>query len=80
MVIELAGLLAAAALLLTLITLEFRRAEPDTGQPTDTVQTTDTAQPARRRLLNPTVNRGILAVMWAMYLLLFLPRVLGLLT
>jgi len=68
MMIELAGLLATAALLLTLITLEVRRTEPDTGQPT------------RRRLLSPTVNRAVLALMWAMYLLLFLPRVLGLLT
>ena len=65
--IELAGLLAAAALLVTLVALEVRRAGPDTGQPT------------RPRLFGLTVGRKVVAVMWTMYVLLFLPRVLGLL-
>jgi hypothetical protein len=65
--IELAGLIATAALLATLVGLEVRRAGPDTGQP------------ARPRLLGLTVNRSVVAVMWAMYLVLFVPRVLGLL-
>ena len=65
--IELAGLLATAALLATLVGLEVRRAGPETGQPT------------RPRLLGRTVSRGVVAVMWAMYAILFLPRVLGLL-
>ncbi|MBT2513739.1 hypothetical protein [Arthrobacter sp. ISL-30] len=68
MMIDLAGLLATAALLVTLVALEVRRAGPDTGQPT------------RKRLLDRTANRWVVAVMWTMYLLLFLPRVLGLLT
>jgi hypothetical protein len=68
MMIDVAGLLATAALLVTLVALEVRRAGPDTGQST------------RKRLLTRTAGRWIVAVMWAMYLLLFLPRVLGLLT
>ncbi|MCP8999959.1 hypothetical protein NFC73_09490 [Pseudarthrobacter sp. RMG13] len=67
-IINLAGLLAAAALLITLIALEVRRAGPDAGQPT------------RLRLLGLTVSPMVVAVMWTMYLLLFLPRLLGLLT
>ena len=69
MVIDLAGLFASAVLLITLVALEVRRAGPDTAQPA-----------ARQRLLAPAASRRIVAVMWAMYLLLFLPRVLGLLT
>ena len=65
--IDLAGLLATAALLVTLVGLEVRRAGPDTGQPT------------RPKLLGRTVSRRVVAVMWTMYVLLFLPRVLGLL-
>ena len=65
--IEMAGLIAAAALLVTLVTLEVRRAGADTGQPT------------RPRLLSRTLSRSVVALMWTMYLLLFLPRVLGLL-
>ena len=65
--IDLAGLLAAAALLITLVTLEVRRAGPGTGQPT------------HGRHLGRTVSRKVVAVMWTMYLILFLPRVLGLL-
>lgn len=68
MLIDLAGLLTAAALLVTLVALEVRRAGPDTGQPT------------HQRLLGRTVRSGVVAVMWALYLLFFIPRVLGLLT
>lgn len=66
--IDLAGLLATAALLATLVALEVRRAGPDSGQPT------------RPRLFGRTVSRRAVAVMWTVYLLLFLPRVIGLLT
>ncbi|MET3204901.1 UNVERIFIED_ORG: hypothetical protein ABIB21_001695 [Arthrobacter sp. UYEF13] len=66
--INLAGLLATAALLITLTALEVRRAGPDAGQPT------------RLRLLGLTVSRRVVAVMWVAYVLLVLPRVLGLLT
>ena len=66
--IEIAGLIAAAALLATLITLEVRSAG------------TDTVQPPRPRLLSRTLSRSVVAIMWTMYLLLFLPRLLGLLT
>ena len=65
--IDLAGLLATAALLVTLVGLEVRRAGPDTGQP------------ARPKLLGRTLSRGVVAVMWGMYVLLLIPRVLGLL-
>ena len=65
--IDLAGLLATAALLVTLIALEVRRVAADTGQTT------------RPRLLGLTLSPRVVAVMWAMYLVLFLPRVLGLL-
>ena len=65
--IELAGLIVTAALLATLVGLEVRRAGPDTGQP------------AGPKLLGLTVSRRVVAVMWTMYLVLFLPRVLGLL-
>ena len=67
MLIDLAGLLATAALLVTLVALEVRRAGPDAGQPT------------RPRLLGRTVSRRVVAVMWTIYLLLFIPRLLGLL-
>ena len=65
--IDLAGLIAATALLATLIALEVRRAGPDTGRP------------PRPSILGRTVSRGVVAVLWAMYVLLFLPRVYGLL-
>ncbi|MET3174465.1 UNVERIFIED_ORG: hypothetical protein ABIB52_002316 [Arthrobacter sp. UYCu721] len=68
MLINLAGLLAAAVLLVTLVALEIRRAGADTGQRT------------RPRVLGRTVSGRVVAVMWTVYLLLFLPRVLGLLT
>jgi len=64
MIINIAGLLAAAALLVTLVTLEVRHAGPATGQT------------ARPRLLS---GRAV-AVIWAIYLILFLPRLLELLT
>ncbi len=68
LMINLAGLLATAALLTTLIALEVRRAGPNTGQPTHPT------------ILARTLNPKIIAAMWAIYLLLFLPRALGLLT
>ncbi|TNB68396.1 hypothetical protein FHJ30_20055 [Arthrobacter sp. BB-1] len=70
--IDLAGLLAIAALLITaallvtLIALEIRRAGPGAERPT--------------RLLGLTIDRRVVGVMWVMYLLLFVPRVVGLLT
>jgi hypothetical protein len=64
--IEVAGLLATAALLVTLVALEVRRAGPDSGQAT------------RPKVLGRTVSGRVVAVMWALYLLLFVPRVLGL--
>lgn len=66
--IDLAGLLVAAALLVTLVTLEVRHAGPDPRQ---------TAPP---RFFGPAVSRGVVAVMWILCLLLFLPRLLELLT
>ena len=68
MLIDVAGLLAAAALLFTLVALDVRCAASDTGQP------------ARQRILGRTLSRSVVAAMWMMYLLLFLPRVLGLLS
>lgn len=71
--IDLAGLVATAALfvtlalLATLVALEVRRAGPDAGEP------------ARPNLLGRTVTSRVVAVMWTMSLLLFLPRVLELL-
>ena len=65
--IDLAGLLATALLLVTLVVLEVRRVESDGGQPT------------RPKIFGRTVSRRVVAVMWALYALLFLPRVLGLL-
>jgi hypothetical protein len=52
--IDLAGLLATAVLLVTLVTLEVRHAGPDTGQPT------------RPRVLGLTVSRTVVALMWTM--------------
>ena len=74
---ELAGVLAAAVLLVTLVTLEVRRLGPDTGP--NTGQTT--GQPAGPTVQNRARNTRItVGVMWAAFLLLLLPRVLGLLT
>jgi hypothetical protein len=69
--IELAGLIAALALLLTLILLEVRRTGADSED--------HPGHHARPKLLGRTLTRGAVAVLWAMYALLFLPRVLGLL-
>lgn len=66
--LDLAGLLATAALLATLVALEVRRSGAEAKQPT------------RPRLLGLTVSRRVVGVMWVVYLLLFVPRVLGLLT
>lgn len=65
--IDVAGLLAAAALLFTLVALEVLRPQADTGQP------------ARPKVLGWTVGPKAVAVMWMMYLALVFPRVLGLL-
>ena len=67
LLIDLVGLLAAAALLVTLVALEVRRPEPDTGQP------------VRPRLLGLTISPRVVAAGWVVYLILFLPRLLGLL-
>jgi hypothetical protein len=67
MIINLAGLLAAAVLLVTLVTLEVRRVGPDAGRATPSG--------FAGRVLSPRA----VAIMWATYLLLFLPRVMGLL-
>lgn len=65
--IDVAGLFVAAALLVTLVATEVRRAGPDAGQ----------LAPAG--VLGRRGGRGIVAIMWMLCLLLFLPRVLGLL-
>ena len=67
--IAIAGVAAAALLLVTLVTLEVRHAGPNPGQ--------------QRRLtfFGRNVNGKIaVAVIWLLFLLLLLPRVLGLLT
>jgi hypothetical protein len=70
--IDLPGLLAAAALLSTLVALEVRH----TGQ--------DSGQPARARLLGRTVSRTVgrtaVAAVWVVFLVLFVPRVWELIT
>ncbi len=68
MMIDLAGVLAAAALLVTLVALEVRRAGPETGPPT------------HQRRGGRIVSTWAAAVMGALYLLLSLPRLLDLLT
>lgn len=68
MMIDLAGVLAAAALLVTLVALEVRRAGPETGPAT------------HHGRAGGTVRTWTVAVMGALYLLLFLPRLLDLLT
>ncbi len=66
--IDLPGLLAAAVLLTTLVALEVRH----TGQ--------DSGHPGRPRLLSKTVSRTAVAAVWAVFLLLFVPRVWELIT
>ncbi len=68
MMIDLAGVLAAAALLVTLVALEVRRAEPETGPPT------------HQKRAGRVVGTWAAAVTGALYLLFFLPRLLDLLT
>jgi hypothetical protein len=63
-----AALVVTLALLVTLVGLEVRRVGPQGGQPS-----------ARPRLLGRTVSRRVVAVMWIVSLLFFLPRVLELL-
>ncbi|MHC6593165.1 hypothetical protein [Arthrobacter sp. C152] len=68
MIINVAGLLAAAVLLVALVTLELRRVGPDAGQATPS------------GLAGRMLSHRAVAIMWATYLLLFLPRVIGLLS
>jgi hypothetical protein len=121
MIIDVAGLLATAVLLFTLVALEFRRVGPDGGLPSaaDRPPARHAARPGVLPRLAPgdvlprfaavagvrrhdgrhqspyvqgtrsaggmlidlagTVSRRGVAVMWIMYLLLVLPRVMGLL-
>lgn len=65
---ELAGLMVATALLVALVTLEVRRVGPDIGQA------------APPRFLGRAVSRGAVAALSIVCLLLFLPRLLELLT
>ena len=67
-IIGTAALVVTLALLVTLVGLEVRRVGPQGGQPS-----------ARPRLLGRTVSRRVVAVMWIVSLLFFLPRVLELL-
>lgn len=67
MLIDLAGLLAAATLLVALIALEVKRVAADAGEA------------PRPRFLGRTVSRSAVVVLWAMFLVLFLPRMLALL-
>lgn len=66
--IDFPGVLAAAALLTTLITLEVRH----TGQ--------EPGQSAGPRHVNRTVSRIAVAAVWTVFLLLFVPRVWELIT
>jgi hypothetical protein len=63
-----AALVVTLALLVTLVGLEVRRVGPEAGQPT-----------TRPSLLGRTVSRRVVAIMWMVSLLFFLPRVLELL-
>ncbi|MHA7263342.1 hypothetical protein ACX80W_09100 [Arthrobacter sp. TMN-37] len=65
LVIDLAGLFVAAALLVTLVTLDVRHARAGAGP----------SAPAGGRM----GGRALIAVMWILCVLLFLPRVVGLL-
>ena len=67
--IDIAGLAAAALLLVTLVALEVRHAGPNG------------AQPVHPTILGWTVNmKAVVTVMWLLFLVLLFPRVLGLLT
>ncbi|NUS36016.1 MAG: hypothetical protein HOQ04_06085 [Pseudarthrobacter sp.] len=67
MIMNVAGLLAAAVLLVALVALEVRRVGPENARATPS------------GLAARLLSRRAVAVMWAVYLLLFLPRVIGLL-
>jgi hypothetical protein len=71
LVFELAGLFVAAVLIVTLVTIEVRRAGPVTGP--------DTGQRAAPPIFSRREGRALVAVMWVLCVLLFLPRVLELL-
>ncbi|RJU02557.1 hypothetical protein D6T65_00040 [Arthrobacter frigidicola] len=71
LVFELAGLFVAGVLLVTLVTVEFRRAGPVTGP--------DTGRRAGPAIFSPREGRVLIAIMWVLCVLLFLPRVLELL-
>lgn len=78
---DLAGVLAAAVLLIALVTLEVRRLGP--GRSTTAPSTgSSTGQPAAAPVLHSQSrnSRIVAGVMWAAFLLLLFPRVLGLLT
>jgi hypothetical protein len=85
MLMDVAGLLATATLLFTLIGLEVQRAASESGQtspadhPARTRRPFHRSTPTRPRFLGRTVTRRAVAIMWTMYLLLLVPRVLGLL-
>lgn len=66
---EIAGLLAAGILLVTLIALEVRHAGPKAGQ-----------QPGNSAVFRAVNGRIIVGVMWLLFLVLLFPRVLELLT
>ncbi|MBT2567557.1 hypothetical protein J7I84_13790 [Arthrobacter sp. ISL-85] len=67
--IDLAGLLAAAVLLITLVALEVRHVGPTPAQHSS-------PRPSGRA----TNIRVAVAVMWLLFVILLFPRVLGLLT
>ena len=78
---DLAGVLAAAVLLITLVTLEVRRLGP--GRSTTAPSTgSSTGHPAAAPVPHSQSrnSRIVVGVMWAAFLLLLFPRVLGLLT
>lgn len=85
MLMDVAGLLATATLLVTLIALEIRRGgegsghNPPADPPVAARRPLHRSIPTRPRLLGRTVSPRVVAVMWTMYLLLLVPRVLGLL-
>ena len=70
--IDLPGLLVAAVLLTILVALEVRRAGQETVQ--------ETVPSVRTRLLSRRVSRIAVAAVWVIFLLLFVPRVWGLIT
>ncbi len=71
LVFELAGLFVAAVLIVTLVTIEVRRAGPVTGP--------GTGRRSGPAIFSQREGRVLVAVMWVSCVLLFLPRVLELL-